>query len=261
MQGVNHCASGVAVGFATAPLLGMHSLATALPYALIVGGFALANDLDCDHAKASLALGPISQFLSWILRHLSAISFKLTAGPRDKPSAGTHRHLTHTLAFAAVAGALARWTGHLSLWGAGAWLVFGAVSASAALTLKSDGPPPKRTARTMLGLFLVTLFAAPLLGGVVSTTPEEALVAGLTGAQHWLGIAVFLGCLTHLVGDAMTVSGVPAFWPLHLRKGQAWFCVHLLPYRIRLHTGKRFEQFVVHPLFIGAIVGTAYVLM
>jgi membrane-bound metal-dependent hydrolase YbcI (DUF457 family) len=109
MQGVNHCASGVAVGFAVAPVLGMHTLTAALPFALILGGFALSNDLDCDHAKASTALGPISEFLSFILRKLSKLAFTLTKGPKDKPSAGTHRHLTHTLAFAVGAGFLASW--------------------------------------------------------------------------------------------------------------------------------------------------------
>jgi membrane-bound metal-dependent hydrolase YbcI (DUF457 family) len=258
MQGVNHCASGVAVGFATAPLLGMHSLATAIPYALTVGGLALSNDLDCDHAKASTALGPVSEFLSWVLRHMSSFAFTLTRGRNDKPSAGTHRHLTHTLVFALAAGELATLTGHMSLWVVAAWLVFGAVSASAALTVKAEGPPPRKTARVMLVLFLLGLFGPALS---IMHTPSAVLLASLTAAQGWLGVAVTLGCLVHLVGDAMTVSGVPLFWPLPIRSGEFWHCVHFLPRKIRLHTGKRFEQWIVHPLFIGAIAGTAYILM
>jgi membrane-bound metal-dependent hydrolase YbcI (DUF457 family) len=259
MQGVNHAVSGLAVGLATAPLLGMHTLPAAIPYAVMLAGFALSNDLDCDHAKASTALGPVSEFLSWFLRHLSAFSFKLTAGPRDKPSAGTHRHLTHTLAFAASAGVLAWFTGRLSLWAVFGWLVFGVFSACAALTLKAEGKPPRRTARALLGVFAVTLFGPAMFSA--SAVSWGAAETALVSAQHWLPVAVGLGCLVHLIGDAMTVSGVPAFWPLHLRQGQAWFCVHLLPYRIRLHTGKRFEQWIVHPLFLLGVAGTAFILL
>lgn len=58
-------------------------------------------------------------------------------------------------------------------------------------------------------------------------------------------VAVILGCVTHIVGDMCTVSGVPVLWPMQR-------C-----YRIgRMRTGGDFERLVVSPLLFLAAAGS-----
>ena len=58
-----------------------------------------------------------------------------------------------------------------------------------------------------------------------------------------VGLAFGLGYLSHLLADALTLSGVPLLWPL---PGN----VHLLPRPLRLRTGGLAEQI----LFLGLVV-------
>lgn len=54
-------------------------------------------------------------------------------------------------------------------------------------------------------------------------------------------LAVILGCVTHIIGDMITVSGVPLFWP------------HKHEFRIaRMRAGGHFEMLVVAPLLMAA---------
>src|SRR6266568_797011 len=121
MLGVNHAWSACVIGVPVAATLGFHTPVTALPFTIIVAGYALAPDLDCSEATASRFLGPVSEVLSWVLRHLSAFVFRLTATPQDRPSSGVHRHATHTLCFAVITGAVANWTCTLSPWAVVGW--------------------------------------------------------------------------------------------------------------------------------------------
>lgn len=72
------------------------------------------------------------------------------------------------------------------------------------------------------------------------------LILILSGLLGWrlgyadVGLAFGLGYLSHLLADALTVSGVPLWWP---RPG----LVHLLPRPLRLRTGGPVEQL----LFVG----------
>jgi membrane-bound metal-dependent hydrolase YbcI (DUF457 family) len=57
---------------------------------------------------------------------------------------------------------------------------------------------------------------------------------------------VILGCVTHILGDMLTVSGVPVLWP-------AKRC-----YRIgRMRTGGQFEMLFVQPLLAICAVASA----
>lgn len=62
-------------------------------------------------------------------------------------------------------------------------------------------------------------------------------MAGL-GAPEWawlVGLAMFVGNLAHIAGDAMTLHGVPLLWPV-LRDGKRWSCVGP-PMGLRFRTG------------------------
>jgi inner membrane protein len=77
------------------------------------------------------------------------------------------------------------------------------------------------------------------------------LVIGLAfvpGIPAFCLAAVVLGCLTHIIGDMITVSGVPLFWP------------HKREFRIgRMRAGGQFETLVMTPLLaVGAVVSLAW---
>lgn len=66
-------------------------------------------------------------------------------------------------------------------------------------------------------------------------TGAAAVVAGVAaGAVFglWVGVAVFLGWMSHLLSDACTCAGVPLLWPLPVR-GRRWHPVGFLR-RLRL---------------------------
>jgi hypothetical protein len=237
MEGPRHAQMGLGVGFAAAPLFGVHTLIGALPLAVCMAGYSLANDLDCHHSTATTALGPVSRGLSWFLRGLSCLVHRLTATPADRRTRGTHRALTHTIAFAGVAGWLAHWTSAMSPWATLGWLAFGAITAAAA----------------MGGAWVLAAFVVSMLLPLVLT--GGSFLAILLAAQPWVWISVSVGCLAHIVGDAITVDGCPMFWPIPLGKRghrQSWRMIHLLPIGIRLHTGSTIEtRYVQAALFIG----------
>lgn len=237
MTGETHAGTGVLLGFGLASAAGLPA-AEAVLVAITIGGYALAPDLDCAGATASRLLGPLTRLLSWLLTQASAGAFRCTRTVHDRRSAGTHRHLSHTIAFALLLGALAQWTAGLSPWAVAGWVGFGLLAAGAAL-------------REWVALAGAAAAAAPLV------LDHADLYTVCAGAQHWIGLAVAAGCLAHCLGDALTVSGVPLLWPLPLGRAgrrQTWRELHLLPAGFRLHTGKRVERWLVLPLVLAGCV-------
>src|SRR5581483_3385897 len=132
MTGKTHVGTGVLLGFGLAAAAGLATAETVL-VAVTIGGYALAPDLDCSGATASRLLGPVTRLLSWLLTRASAAVFRFTRTAYDRPSAGTHRHLSHTVTFSVLLGALAQWTAGLSPWAVAGWVGFGLLAAGAAL--------------------------------------------------------------------------------------------------------------------------------
>lgn len=233
MMGRTHALTGLVAGLAAAPLVGADTAHTAVAFAAVTAGFALLPDLDHPGASASRLLGPLTGGLSRLLRGASAVSYRLTKGRRDEHGAGTHRHLTHTVAFAAALGGLTAWATHTG----GPWAVAGV--ALFALLL----------AESVLGDWLL-----PVTGGAVTwwaaSSPYGVLeLAPLAG---WLGIAVALGCVAHCLGDAITLSGCPFLWPLPIA-GETWYEIRP-PRWLRIRTGAIAETWLIFPAFAVAAV-------
>lgn len=103
MMGRSHRVSGIAAGLGLGDYLGVPLLI--LPIVVVVTTIgSLVPDLDCESSTASRSLSGITGSLSWILRHVSQLTYMATKGPRDEDWEGTHRHLTHTVVFAAALG-------------------------------------------------------------------------------------------------------------------------------------------------------------
>ncbi|MET8354151.1 metal-dependent hydrolase [Micromonospora sp. NPDC005206] len=83
----------------------------------------------------------------------------------------------------------------------------------------------------------------------------DALVPG--GSWWWVGAAAGLGTFTHSLGDSLTRSGSPLWWPLRIR-GCRWRSVGS-PRAIRFTTGGMGERVAVALLFLAG-AGCAYAL-
>ena len=236
MMGRTHAATGVLAGLLLGPAIGLQGLAEIGPFAATCAGYALLPDLDHPGSTVTRKLGPITGAASAGLRALSAALYRATKGPMDERCDGTHRHATHTILFATLVGAAcwastAAWGGWVVL----VWLAFG-------LVLAYD-----RLGKLMLVPFGVA--AASWLPQVDSPTGfGAAALAAFDESVGWLGIAVAAGCVVHCLGDAITEAGCPFLFPVPIA-GETWY--ELRPPRwLRIHTGKRVENWLVFPLVV-----------
>jgi membrane-bound metal-dependent hydrolase YbcI (DUF457 family) len=229
MMGRTHALTGWCAGLAVAQFVGATSLDQAVLFAVTTSGFALLPDLDHPHATASKLLGPISRVVSWLLRHASAGLYAVTKGPRDERKRGTHRHLSHTVMFAAGLG-----------FAASAGTEAGgpyAVAAVAVLGLL--------LAQDVLGDWMIIVSAAAVVWWLHLAGPDP--LADLGELSGLMGFAVAVGCFTHCLGDAITESGCPFLFPIPIA-GETWYEIRP-PKPLRLRTGKRVERLVIFPIF------------
>ncbi|GAA3878286.1 metal-dependent hydrolase [Saccharothrix violaceirubra] len=232
MLGSTHALTGWCAGLALAPLLGAHGLGQAVTVAAVTAGSALLPDLDHPGSRASRFAAPVTRLLSRIVQGLSGLAYRATRGPRDEDLDGTHRHLTHTLAFAILVGAATTWWVSSS----GTWAAVVVLAVAVLLAVDALGD---WVAAAVVTVWLVW----------VGRGDPGAELAAITG---WLGIAVGVGCLVHCLGDAMTISGCPILWPVPIL-GETWYELGPPPWW-RFRTGGRVELWVVWPVCVVAAV-------
>jgi hypothetical protein len=236
VMGRTHALTGWCAGLGIAPLIGHGDLAGSLLVGLVTAGFALLPDFDHRHSTASRYLGPLTGLLSWFLRKSSRYVYAITKGPRDEPVTGEHRHLSHTVLFAAVIGYFTAGATELG----GKWAVLGVALFAVLL------------AEAALGDWVAVVFSGAVLWWLYSFGLEAALnrLEGLSGV---LGIAVAVGCFVHCLGDAVTVSGCPFLFPLPIA-GETWY--ELRPPRwLRFRTGGPVESLFMFPVVaVGALL-------
>lgn len=233
-MGTNHAKLSAACGLLVAPLLGLDDW-TALPFALVTAGYGLAPDLDHPGSAAARVGGVVTAGVSHAVRTASARLYAATKGPRDEAWSGKHRHLSHTLLAAAALGAVAAGACLLTAWAAIPIYLFG-------LILAADRLHPR--------LLPLGLLAGGLMVPAVLAAPQ---------ALSWqMGLAVALGCASHDLGDALTVSGCPLLWlppplsRLTTWKGETWAEVRLLG-PLSFHTGQWVETHLVSPVLAGLL--------
>lgn len=199
MMGAHHAISGAAAWIAvtsTAPYaLGLdpQPTATIIIGSLVTAGAALLPDVD--HHNATIA-------------HSGGAVTKAVAATAQTMSGG-HRHGLHSLL--AVAGfyvgtmLLGRWETEVPVLGAiplGSALLFLALVAFALKSLKlSRGSMIKLWATAAAGTVAMLWFA-----------PEHL---------EWLPTSVLIGVILHLIGDFLTVGGLPLLWPLVIKPPKA----------------------------------------
>lgn len=206
-MGFTHATSGTAAWLAVTaalPAFGTGILpmtpAAVLAGAMVAAGAALLPD--ADHGSATIAqsvpvLGPL------VTDAIGDVS-------------GGHRHGAHTLlaAAAVTAGAVAIGQWQVELPYLGLTAVGPAIATVAMIAFASKARDLVRHWRTawalgLLAAVLVALYAA-------DTTV-------------WFPLAIGLGYVAHLVGDALTVGGIPGLlWPLRIKPPRWWMQTNIL---------------------------------
>lgn len=233
MMNRSHVTSGLAVGLLVGHLVGLTTVLEIAPFAIVTAGYAMFPDLDCGGSSASRLLGPVTSGLSWGLRRASACLYRHTRGPRDKPGAGQHRHLTHTLAFCLLfAGVAEAVVVAWGMWAAVAFLAFGVLAAI-----------------DRLGTWLfVPVGVVVLAWGATAAASHAPMVDVVSANTRWVALAVGLGCVTHILGDAVTLAGVPVLFPLSIRRAR-WYPVGT-PHWMRFRAGGDTEVRYVFPVLV-----------
>jgi membrane-bound metal-dependent hydrolase YbcI (DUF457 family) len=218
--------SGLAMGAATLPVVPLESLVAELTWVVAVGGFAMLPDLDTGGVTArrgfprlhgstvALMWGPLTSLLAELLGRLF----------------GGHRNGSHSIlgiaGTAVVTGALSStYAGRLFLLALAIGLALEALAFAIPGTLEELWPVN----------LLVSFGAAWWLLGVPGAADDRF--------PQWLTAAVLVGSATHVIGDMLTVGGIPPLWPVSRTR------VSLRLFR----TGSVWERRLVAPgLLIGA---------
>lgn len=247
-----------------------HHLLPGAPGAAVVvlgaaatGGYALLPDIDHPSSTIARALGPITKALAWLTaKGAGALRRAGCEHCAAGPNRGGHRALTHTAAFAfvlgvvlGVLGGVYGRTAGLAVLGVGVWLATYPALSSRTRAEVGDMLLPGRFRRLGRGAHR---FAATL-GSLMLTALIVAAASTVTGpgGWWWVGLAAGVGTFAHSVGDSLTRSGSPLWWPVRIR-GCRWRSVGT-PRALRFVTGGPGEWVVV-VLLVLAGAGSVYVL-
>ncbi|RJQ79256.1 metal-dependent hydrolase [Pseudonocardiaceae bacterium YIM PH 21723] len=237
--GPTHAIHGLVAWSAVTAVASGHAIGQLSPQTWVAGavlasGAALLPDIDSPSSTIARTFGPFSQGFSSGISAVSSFVYRATRRGRDSNRTGGHRGLTHTLIFAALA----------------AVLTAGAVQSSSRWALP----------------LLMFVFTGLAVRGIMREweADRDALAIAITSIVitllllHWvgnqqegnagaLGVAVFIGCVAHFFGDAITEQGCPMLWPIPIM-GKTWFPV-APPKVMRIRTGGWVELGLVLPAF------------
>ncbi|MER7171471.1 metal-dependent hydrolase [Streptomyces mesophilus] len=258
MMGPAHSLSGAAawLGVGAAAAAADHAMPwpVLLVGALICAGAALAPDLDHKSATISRAFGPLSKALCGIVDKISYGVYKATKSRADARRTGGHRTLTHTWLWAVMIGV---GFSALAVLG-GRWAVLGILFVHLVLAVEGLLWKAARMSSDVL-VWLLGATSAWILAGVLDQPGNGAdwLFTGDGQEYLWLGLPVLLGAVVHTIGDALTVSGCPMFWPLPIA-GKRWYPVGP-PKLMRFRAGSWVELKLLMPAFmlLGGVGGAA----
>lgn len=251
MMGRSHAASGAFLWLAGAAVLertGYHQPPVQIAVGTVVcAGAALLPDLDmsggvlCGKGGATIArtFGRASLFVAECVEKLSLGVYCLTKTDADPDRDNGHRTLTHTLPFAAVAGAAV--SGACALWGR--WAVVAVLFLFLGLGVR--GLLDEWCERAgWLPITILSLIAAVLV--------YLHLPAGR--GYPLLGVAVAAGCVVHLLGDVITRAGIPVLWPFRYRR-RRWHMIGV-PNAVAVTVGGKVECLIRGLCVVGAFAGT-----
>lgn len=240
MMAPGHSLMGATSAIIASPFLGL-SLPQTVLATLIVAGAALMPDCDQPSTTFGRTFGPISKWITIIIGKLSLLIFNISKTKYDNSRATGHRKLTHTIIYNVII-ALILFT-FLKI------VFVQYVVVAILVTLGIRGLFAKG-----INVYFPVQFNNPKKNGrALKAGRGMAALLGMLSILflHFnlfnplqLTILVFIGFIVHLIGDAMTLMGVPLFWPAMI-KGQTWYYVKM-PFTFE--TGGAIESNVITPI-------------
>jgi membrane-bound metal-dependent hydrolase YbcI (DUF457 family) len=233
MMGRSHFASGIVAFLATSAQMHYTPVQAAIG-ALVVSSASLLPDLDHEHATVSNALGPVSRGVS---KGIAAL-------------AGGHRKGTHCLIGIGLLGVIAQGCvmNRHGLLGMAVLSGILIVTLAAGVQMFQPHAPPRRQRPTPAQQDRQRRWRIQTWIGDLAPIP--VVIAGVCLSNVDLTtvpVALVIGCLAHVLGDCLTNSGCPIFWPLSNAR---------LKFGL-FKTGGKFETWVVFPALILAAYGLA----
>lgn len=263
MMGRAHSLSGAGLwlaGSATYTILTgqqLHPTIVVMGTALVAGA-ALAPDLDSYSATVTRSFGIFGRMLYHFSNFISLLIYNVTKTGRDADLENGHRTFTHTAVSAFLAGG-------------GVWAATTLIPGETTLLDKNYANTEIASLVLMaffLHLGLAGLFSKQIKKAKSALGPYVLMLASLiitsiTGAflpvgddginGYFFPFVVTSGLLIHILGDLITLKGVPFVWPLKII-GKRWYDVSL-PAPFRIKAGGAFELSVLTPVFVLLIVG------
>lgn len=260
LMGPTHALSSIAIAllltwlasdFMLGTVLGSDSAIVFIAALIIIVGASLMPDLDAVQSTSINTLGIVGSILSKAMRGFSSIVQSVIRSSSDAVDADPHRGFWHTIIAAILMGFLTFTLTNIdvtlfTISGVEVsvalfviiFIIFISIQLLIASLFKSIHKKTKGNLSGKILIRLGSLFVATVL---VVMLPE-----GLD--YKWVGAAVAFGWIAHLLGDMMTVSGVPILFPLKF-KGKRWWNFR---FPLGIKAGGWFEKAILMPLF-GAI--------
>lgn len=235
LMGAAHASSGLAVFVVIlcfAPALATWLVGSFTPVMVVLGAFAfvagaLIPDFDNTASTVKSAVGVLGAPVSGLFRGASSVVQRWRT-KYDPPPEDVHRGFWHSLAGAVTLGALVWGVTSVSV-PVGGVLGFDTVGSLCGFVLlvycahialaglSADVLKKMKNAREKHSVvsFLVSVVGVYALFWFL---PTQA-----AGSFLWLSVCVGLGAVVHILGDALTVQGVPLFAPLIKIRGKRWF--------------------------------------
>lgn len=259
-MGFTHALSAIALALtliALAPatvhlVLGVSDPWILVTATLVSAGFALFPDLDNTTATARNAYGFVGVGLSTFFRSTSLIVQTLIRKKADDSDPDPHRGFWHTVPASILIGlaifGLTRfetsitipWLGEITVGQfLGYFVIFGALHLMLAALAKPTVDKIKKGAGPF-GTLAAVVLSISLTVVLVVNLPTEI-------DFWWLGVTAAFGCIVHIIGDGLTSSGVPLFFPIvGLWRNKLWWKTRIPP---SFKAGGTIENVIIVPLF------------
>jgi len=233
-------------------IIGSTNVVVFITAIIIIIGSSLSPDFDAVKSTSINTLGIIGIMLSKIMRAFSSMVQSLIKGPYDKDS-DPHRGFWHTFIAAGLVGLMVSAITNINI---KIFIVNNITLTVATLSVIF-------IVYISIQLVLASLFKGfykktknKFIGGLimsgVSMLSTVMLVFSLPAdlSYSWVGAAVTFGWITHLLGDMLTVSGVPILFPIKF-KGKRWWNFR---FPLGIKAGGYIEKTLLIPVFIIIII-------
>lgn len=230
-------------------LFGSYNTIVFISAIIIIVGASLMPDLDAVQSTSINTLGPIGKVLSSGMRGFSSIIQSTISSKRDESNRDPHRGFWHTIISGVFVGfvvlGLTKINTKIISFGEkditiSTLIVIFIIFMSTQLLMASLFKKfYKKTKGSLLGSLSLSIASFIVAITLLMLLPEDL-------SYSWVGAAVAFGWILHLLGDAMTVSGVPLLFPLKIKGKMWWNC--RVPFAFK--AGGFIEMSILIPLLL-----------